>query len=236
MSHKKNKGFSLVELMIVVGILSVVLYGSMSVFSKQMNDLKVYENKLSKLNLEKDLTKIIGEAASCNTAITFPVSFSDPSSSIFNNFEVSDKYGNLFISPNTASAKNTYDQLQLNSVVLTNPNNIPANGSGIANLLVFAKPKNSSLSMSPIEVPIEVVTDAGGNVSSCVGGGGGNWASMPAGAHCGIFMQTQGTVKAQADCDGHNPASSCPAGFTRADLGYFEAGGGARKLATCVKN
>ncbi|MCH2533947.1 MAG: prepilin-type N-terminal cleavage/methylation domain-containing protein [Bdellovibrionales bacterium] len=236
MSQKQNQGFSLVELMIVVGILSVVLYGSMSVFSKQMNDLKVYESKLSKINLEKDLGRIINEPTACNTAITFPISFSDPSNSVFNNFEISDKYGNLFISPNTASVKNTYDQLQLDSIVLTNPNNIPANGSGVANLLVFAKAKNTNLSMSPIEVPIEVMIDASGEVSSCVGGGGGNWASMPSGAHCGIFMQTQGSIKAQADCDGHNPASSCPTGFTRADLGYFEAGGGARKFATCVKN
>ena len=110
MSQRKNQGFSLVELMIAVSIMSVVLYGSMTMFSNQMNNLKVYENKLSKLNLEKELGKIVAESASCNSAITFPISFSDPSSSIFNNFEVSDKYGNLFISPNTASAKNTYDQ------------------------------------------------------------------------------------------------------------------------------
>ena len=236
MSQRKNQGFSLVELMIAVSIMSVVLYGSMTMFSNQMNNLKVFENKLSKLNLEKELGKIVAESASCNSAITFPISFSDPSNSVFNNIEISDKYGNLLISPDVTSSKNVYDHLQMSSIVLTNPNNIPANGSGIATLLVFPKPKNSKLSMSPIEVPIEVVLDATGDVSSCVGGGGGNWASMPAGAHCGIFMQTQGSIKAQADCDGYNPAISCPTGFTRADLGYFEAGGGARKYATCVKN
>lgn len=237
MNSKSQSGFSLVELMIAVSILSVILYGTMSVFKNQMHNLKVYENKLSKLQLEKDLDLLLRDTVSCNMALSFPITFSDPTNSVFNNFEIKDKYGATLLTYDVSSSKNTYDHLKMESIVLTNPNNILPNGSGIAQLIVFMKAENHNLSLAPIEIPVGVSLDASGKVNACSSGGlGGSWASMPPGSHCGIFMQTQGSVKAQSDCDGHNPASSCPTGFTRADLGYFEAGGGARKLATCVKN
>ena len=63
-----------------------------------------------------------------------------------------------------------------------------------------------------------------------------DWSRMPASSHCGINMVTQSTLRGYKDCQGHNPAKSCPSGFSRADLGYFEAGKGDRNFSTCVKN
>lgn len=62
-----------------------------------------------------------------------------------------------------------------------------------------------------------------------------NWSDMPRGTLCGLYMVTQSTVRANVRCQGRQVGSSCPPGFARADLGYFEAGGGARALVTCVK-
>lgn len=62
------------------------------------------------------------------------------------------------------------------------------------------------------------------------------WDEMPVGSPCGMFMMTGGNVSGrQINCQGHDPRTSCPAGYLRADLGYFEAGNGSRKLAMCVK-
>lgn len=58
---------------------------------------------------------------------------------------------------------------------------------------------------------------------------------MPKGTLCGLYMMTQSSLKARVYCLGHNPLHSCPSGFKRADLGYFEAGGGTRKWVTCIK-
>lgn len=62
-----------------------------------------------------------------------------------------------------------------------------------------------------------------------------SWQSMPSGTQCGIYMMTGGSVRAYTSCQGYNPRYSCPAGYSRSDLGYFEAGGGDRKYATCLK-
>ncbi|MBQ1784176.1 MAG: hypothetical protein II007_11035 [Gammaproteobacteria bacterium] len=61
------------------------------------------------------------------------------------------------------------------------------------------------------------------------------WGDMPAGATCGMYMQTQGVIKANVPCQGMSPISGCPSGFYKADLGYFEAGNGSRAFVTCVK-
>ncbi len=232
---KSEKGFSLIELMIAASVLSFIIYITTSLINNQMDNLKVFENKISLISLEKDLTLLTTEPAICNTALTFPISFSDPDSSIINNIEIKDRYGNLFVSPNNASPKNQYDKLKVQSIILTNPNNIPANNSGMADLIVSVKAINSSYNHPSIRLSLEVTLNAAGNVISC-GGGTDDWSNMPSGTHCGVFMQTGGVIRSQKECQGHNPRSSCPAGFTRADLGYFEAGGGARQYATCIKD
>jgi len=63
-----------------------------------------------------------------------------------------------------------------------------------------------------------------------------NWSQMPAGSQCGIYMMTQNALHGYKDCQGYNPSISCPSGFTRAHLGYFEAGKGTRNFSTCMKN
>jgi ElaB/YqjD/DUF883 family membrane-anchored ribosome-binding protein len=62
-----------------------------------------------------------------------------------------------------------------------------------------------------------------------------SWQSMPAGTQCGIYMMTGSRVRAYTSCQGYNPRNSCPPGYARSDLGYFEAGGGDRRYATCLK-
>ncbi len=62
------------------------------------------------------------------------------------------------------------------------------------------------------------------------------WAQMPSGSQCGIYMMSGGSLNGYKQCQGHNPRSSCPSGFSRATLGYFEAGGGDRNFTTCMKN
>jgi len=62
-----------------------------------------------------------------------------------------------------------------------------------------------------------------------------SWDSMPAGTQCGIYMKTGNRIRAYTPCQGNNPRYGCPAGFSRSDLGYFEAGGGDRNFSTCLK-
>lgn len=62
-----------------------------------------------------------------------------------------------------------------------------------------------------------------------------DWDSMPAGTICGVYMVTQSTVRANIKCNGIPVSNGCPSGFFRADLGFFEAGGGSRALIMCAK-
>ena len=62
-----------------------------------------------------------------------------------------------------------------------------------------------------------------------------DWDDLPSGTHCGVYMRTQSHTYAYKECQGHNPRNSCPAGFQKAMLGYFEAAGGDRYLGYCVK-
>ena len=62
-----------------------------------------------------------------------------------------------------------------------------------------------------------------------------DWDAMPAGTICGVYMVTQSTVRANIKCNGVLVSSGCPTGFFRANLGYFEAGGGSRALIMCAK-
>lgn len=57
----------------------------------------------------------------------------------------------------------------------------------------------------------------------------------PKGSMCGIYMMSQSSLNGYMDCKGHNPRYSCPTGYKRATLGYFEAGGGDRNISMCVK-
>lgn len=61
------------------------------------------------------------------------------------------------------------------------------------------------------------------------------WNEMPVGSVCGIYIQLRGSVRADIECQGHSARTSCPVGYERADLGYFEAYSGDRKFAYCVK-
>lgn len=237
-SNHTNTGFSLVELLVVVGIMSVVMFAMLSMVESQRKSLTVFENKISAINLEKNVSVLMSEATSCTSALTFPITFSNPAGSVYNDIELKDKFGSLFLSADTTSVKNKYDKLDIKNIIFTNPNTIAASSSGMAEIMIYLKSSQSTMPLEPITIPIEVQLSAAGQITDCAGGGGAasDWSSMPEGVQCGIFMQTQGTVKADINCQGVNVKTGCPPGFTWANLGYFEAGGGARQFSTCIKD
>ena len=68
------------------------------------------------------------------------------------------------------------------------------------------------------------------------GGGPVSWTDMPSGSWCGSNIMTQNIQQTLVLCQGHNPITSCPSGFTRGTIGYFEAGSGTRHFWFCIKN
>lgn len=59
-----------------------------------------------------------------------------------------------------------------------------------------------------------------------------NWSQMPAGSHCGSFIERSNGSSSSQSCMGYY--NECPSGFTYASSGSI--GGGQARIGTCIKN
>jgi len=88
-----------------------------------------------------------------------------------------------------------------------------------------------------IDGTLKIPTGAGANkVFTSDSSGNGTWKApeWKAGEHCGIYSKAGGLGIVSVNCQGFNPQTSCPVGFTRAG-GDFETDA-TRVFYTCVKN
>lgn len=60
-----------------------------------------------------------------------------------------------------------------------------------------------------------------------------DWSKMPAGSHCGSFIDRSNGTSSRQSCMGYYDI--CPSGFTYASSGSLGGGGNAR-ISTCIKN
>lgn len=69
-TYRSNGGFSLLEMMITLGILAVVISGAMSTVSFFMHFMQTQKIQIDKLEVQKTVESAISSSCSCNFPTT----------------------------------------------------------------------------------------------------------------------------------------------------------------------
>lgn len=161
-----QKGFSLVEMMIVVGIMSVAMLGFSQFFLNQLQALNYVEDKQSYLEFRKRIFDLLADTTICTQSLQ---TVNKPSPNTPSPFEVKDDGGQVLYS-GTNQAQSTYDKIAIKSIEITTPVSIANNTSTDVDLDIRTQRLRSGggpLEFSPITAKIKVQVDGSGQIVSC---------------------------------------------------------------------
>lgn len=160
---KNKKGLSIIEILISIGLLSIVIAGSAAMFTSLRSQLKFLEQKMSQLTLEKSLFTFSSNADICKKAfseinVTYPVG-SIPSKINLNKLYASET-SNLVLAEVSKPYISTQpeffvSEISLNSITPINTNDYAA--------LLEIKSSGSVIQLKPtvIRVLLKTTTSAG---------------------------------------------------------------------------
>lgn len=157
-SLRKNRdGFSLVEIMISVGVLGLTMLAFSNLIQSQMKSIAQLEDKLSAVDMENLVNRLIASEDSCkNSFVDLNLAVDAEAASI------KDAKDNEIISKRLG-----FDRLSISKISVKPTSIAPGGGVGYAQLRIELASSRSPASIKPIEKEITVTTDASRRVVTC---------------------------------------------------------------------
>jgi type II secretory pathway pseudopilin PulG len=267
---KDQKGFSLVQVIIVAGMLGGLSLVFMQLMKNAQTGNIFVESSLNVTEIKRHIMLILDDERYCKVSLAetftgenFYRSDINDSDDPNEGLDIALYYSNM---DGTARAAKMFNgsannpggpdvskkgkatikslKLYLNNGVNNYPDNPnPKSEMGIIKAIVEKKissEKDREVFFSiPIHVSFQTGPDHGllsgqSRIVDCQSSGASS-DEHPPGSVCGMNVVNNGTQRIQVLCQGHDPKTSCPAGFTQEDFGYYEAGGGSRWAMYCMK-
>ena len=155
-----EKGFSLLETLIVAGILAVLGLGIISTLNISLGTISYLNDRVEFLEFRSLLLKVYDQPQSCtNTVVGQSLSSVD--------FPLKDGANNTFA---TLGDLSTDSGLRVIGTSLSNPTGIPNGGSGNIQLVIAVERKEGGggpKAFKPIDIDLPVVLNATGTISNC---------------------------------------------------------------------
>jgi len=191
---KKEKGFSLVEVVIATGIMSVVAIGMSNLIQNQSQSISFLEDRLSKNDVKVFVTSKLSDGDGCtNTLLNNNVL---AKGNIINLSSLKDKDNSDFIVIGDDDL-GVYDRLEISEIELENEDvPLSLNATGMMKLRVFVTRQRASagpLELAPVEIDVNaVVNDTTLTVESCNVTGAGSGGELE--KACVFNQTTPGTT------------------------------------------
>jgi prepilin-type N-terminal cleavage/methylation domain-containing protein len=246
---KKHFGFTLVEVLVVVVIMGVISAGLMSMMSNLFSEQKSFGQKMEMFELRYLLTTIMTDSANCtwqfqNGNPTVNLTGASPTNASVSEITLGELHAgtdmsSLLLAKTDEVLPTSQTNIKVSSIklrkiyCLDNPCNNRIKGV----LEVAFDPATLSRPRQPVELNMFLTTVAGDpesskKIESC---GLLPTAAGSGGALCGAGAVENAVEGPGSLCNGMNPASGCPAGYSRRAIG-FDTGNGSRTFYSCVKN
>ncbi len=154
---RNSKGFSLVEVVIVVGLMGVIAVGVASMMADMHKSVARLEDQLSKTGLKERLNFLLAEEDSCNQSMV-----GKTLSTLNQEIVVKDSTGETVL-----KSGDVYDYLSVDKIELYTDNPQP-NRYNTAELVVFVESQRfKDLRMHPVTVDVHVYLNAAMQVTGC---------------------------------------------------------------------
>ncbi|MEO0336857.1 MAG: prepilin-type N-terminal cleavage/methylation domain-containing protein [Pseudomonadota bacterium] len=197
-----KQGFSLIETMIVVGIMGVIALGSMRFIIQQGKTISLMEDRLSRVTLETQLSQELRTDVGCQANLVGLDLTSDGAQLI----DLKRSDGSIRYSA-THAILSQYDQLKIDQISIRNISVPGPNSSGEVEVEIRTRRQRNNVhkEMRPIQMRFLASTDASNRISHC-----GKISKATCGSHIEVTSFSSLTVGSFANCcPGGGPSENC---------------------------
>lgn len=168
-SRQGVKGFTLLEVMIAAGIGLIVILGITTVLANQLRHTAFLEDKMSRIQLEKDFDTYLEDQAVCDKSLNLTALAATPQP-----FVLRDKDGNVIFD---LATKNSFDHLKIVGMTVVNKDITGFNQTGFVEVNVSVESKREVLGpRGPFTFKITRMVTSQAlamNIASCASASGG---------------------------------------------------------------
>lgn len=170
-----EKGFSLVQVVVAMSVMSVMGLGLTNMIQNQARSVYYLEDQMSHQNFKKELESLLMDNAICGSSLNgknLPTTLVSVAPASGTDFTIINSSGVVLFNP-ADSNKNSYDNLIINDIRMQNLDIVNPLVGGNVNLQIsLGRKRGSGQVLKNINVVKAVMLDASWNVQACLGGSG----------------------------------------------------------------